>query len=46
MKSAGSLDYVAEITTRLHNKILETLDLVEAEMGRNKKMRIFVISLK
>lgn len=45
MKAVGSLEYVAEIVARLHAKLLDTLDLVEAEMGRNKRLRIFLLNL-
>jgi geranylgeranyl diphosphate synthase type 3 len=46
MIAVGSLAYVQDILTRMHDEMLKTLDDVEAELGSNKKLRILVISLR
>jgi geranylgeranyl diphosphate synthase type 3 len=46
MIAVGSLTYVQDILTRMHDEMLKTLDDIEAELGSNKKLRILVISLR
>ncbi|KAL4925985.1 bifunctional terpene synthase/polyprenyl synthetase family protein [Aspergillus undulatus] len=46
MKEAGSLSYTKQILDELFDAMLETLDNVEAKLGQNKKLRIFLLWLK
>ncbi|KAH8432825.1 bifunctional terpene synthase/polyprenyl synthetase family protein [Aspergillus melleus] len=46
MKGAGSLEHTLDILNQLFDSILATLDIVEAEMGANKKLRCLILLLK
>lgn len=46
MRSAGSLNFVYNVITELYNKLLQTFDEIEDEIGVNKKLRILIIGLK
>ncbi|KAL4994671.1 isoprenoid synthase domain-containing protein [Aspergillus recurvatus] len=46
MKEAGSLTHTKQVLDGLFDAMLETLDNLEAELGPNKKLRIFLLWLK
>ncbi|KAL6230379.1 isoprenoid synthase domain-containing protein [Aspergillus navahoensis] len=46
MKKTRSLTHTKEVLDGLFDAILETLDNLEAELGPNKKLRIFLLWLK
>ncbi|KAL2813474.1 isoprenoid synthase domain-containing protein [Aspergillus cavernicola] len=46
MKQAGSLEYTKEVLDTLSNAMLDGLDNVEAKLGPNKKLRLFLLWLK
>ncbi|KAL3479379.1 isoprenoid synthase domain-containing protein [Aspergillus californicus] len=46
MKDAGSLTHTKEVLDGLFETILETMDSVEAKLGPNKKLRLFLLWLK
>ncbi|RDW78973.1 bifunctional terpene synthase/polyprenyl synthetase family protein [Aspergillus mulundensis] len=46
MKEVGSLTHTKEVLDGLFDAMLETLDKLEAKLGPNKKLRIFLLWLK
>lgn len=46
MKSAGSLQYVADILTNLNDELLSHLDVVEVELGKNSLLRAMIIAVR
>jgi hypothetical protein len=46
MKEVGSLGYTMNLLEELFSAMLGALDNVEAKLGLNKKLRIFLLLLK
>ncbi|KAL4784444.1 isoprenoid synthase domain-containing protein [Aspergillus varians] len=46
MEESGSLTHTKEVLDGLFDALMETLDIVEAKLGANKKLRIFFLLLK
>lgn len=46
MQRTGSLEHTLEVLDRLFESMMSTLDAVEGEMGRNRKLRCFMLLLK
>jgi geranylgeranyl diphosphate synthase type 3 len=46
MKEVGSLNYTMNLLEELFSAMIAALDTVEAKLGLNKKLRIFLLLLK
>ncbi|PGH26795.1 hypothetical protein AJ80_01561 [Polytolypa hystricis UAMH7299] len=46
IKTAGSLDYVLGVLDDMHDRIMETLEKLEGELGANKKLKILMVALR
>jgi hypothetical protein len=46
MKECGSLTYTLEMLEKMFTTMMETLDRVEAKMGKNKQLRCLMLMLK